>query len=279
MLGAVAGLTIFLGLPIAILRNTDQKTKGFLNAIAIGILLFLIVDVFSHAWEIVEESASEWFAGKISMGIAASNLTAMLGGIAVGLLGLSYYESKFLLTNTDTNSKLRFRMEKVEKESNSYGLKVEELGAYKLATMIAIAIGAHNFSEGLAIGQSYAAGSISLAIMLVIGFGTHNATEGFGISSPLIRLERRPSAKFITGLGLVGGLPTFVGTVLGSLVGVSDFTYVLFLSVAGGALVYVSLLMYTTGRRYVQNHVIMLGVFVGLLAGFITDLLVTLGGV
>lgn len=48
--------------------------------------------------------------------------------------------------------------------------------------MIAAGIGLHNFAEGLAIGNSAAAGDISLALILVIGFALHNATEGFGSS-------------------------------------------------------------------------------------------------
>ena len=54
-----------------------------------------------------------------------------------------------------------------------------------LAVFIATGIGLHNFSEGLAIGQSAAQGDIGLAYVLVIGFGLHNATEGFGIVAPL----------------------------------------------------------------------------------------------
>jgi len=155
---------------------------------------------------------------------------------------------------------------------------VEEVGAYRLSMMIAIGIGFHNFSEGLAIGQSYASGAIGLALILVIGFGSHNATEGFGIAGPLTGLAKRPSTRFLATVGLVGGGPTFLGTLTGSLIGVSDFAYVLFLSAAGGALVYVSLLMYNTGRRQTTNRVLMVGIFVGLSAGFLTDLIVTLGG-
>ena len=57
---------------------------------------------------------------------------------------------------------------------------------------IAMGIGLHNFSEGLAIGQSAASDEISLAIVLIIGFGLHNATEGFGIvaRSPATRSGR-----------------------------------------------------------------------------------------
>ena len=47
---------------------------------------------------------------------------------------------------------------------------------------------------------------------------------------------------------------------------------------AGGALVYVSMLMYNSGRKQTTNNIVMLGIFVGLCAGFVTDLIVTLGG-
>jgi ZIP family zinc transporter len=143
--------------------------------------------------------------------------------------------------------------------------------------MIAIGIGAHNFSEGLAIGQSYISGAIGLAILLIIGFGSHNATEGFGIAGPLTGLVRKPRIRFLIMVGLIGGGPTFVGTIVGSLWN-STIAYVLFLSMAGGALVYVSMLMYNSGRRQTTNNIMMLGIFVGLCAGFVTDLIVTLGG-
>ena len=57
--------------------------------------------------------------------------------------------------------------------------------AARLALLIAVGIGLHNFAEGLAIGQSAASGETSLALLLVIGFGLHNATEGFGIVAPM----------------------------------------------------------------------------------------------
>src|SRR5674536_226837 len=57
--------------------------------------------------------------------------------------------------------------------------------ARRLALLIAVGIGLHNFAEGLAIGQSAASGEIALATLLVVGFGLHNATEGFGIVAPL----------------------------------------------------------------------------------------------
>ncbi len=87
--------------------------------------------------------------------------------------------------------------------------------AIRLSFLIAIGIGVHNFGEGLAIGQAAAASEIGLAVTLIIGFGLHNATEGFGICGPLSGAGIVPSWKLLGILGLIGGGPTFLGTVLG----------------------------------------------------------------
>jgi ZIP family zinc transporter len=62
VLGSIAGFTIFLGLPLAVLQNVSSKKKGFLNAIAIGILVFLIIVVFGHAWDSVGNVAQDTFS-------------------------------------------------------------------------------------------------------------------------------------------------------------------------------------------------------------------------
>jgi ZIP family zinc transporter len=298
LLGSIAGFTIFLGLPLARLQNVSPKRKGFLNAIAIGILVFLIIDVFGHAWNSAGDVAKDTFAGKVPFVTGVTTLAALFGGLAIGLLGLVLYESKYMSSKKNTNSvqhRKGFSVQddpativgssrSTEIDGGSRQAKYErdevllhEETAYRLAMMIAIGIGAHNFSEGLAIGQSYVSGAIGLAIILIIGFGAHNATEGFGIAGPLTGLVKKPEVRFLVLAGLVGGGPTFLGTVLGSL-WTSTITSIFFLSVAGGALIYVSMLMYNSGRRQTTNNILMLGIFVGLCAGFITDLIVTLGG-
>lgn len=285
LLGAIAGFTIFLGLPLAVLQNTSLKKKGFLNAVAIGILVFLIVDVFSHAWEPTADSVKAAFAGKSPASYdALFNILAMFGGLAIGLLGLVFYESRYMKQQspssfTSTSKKEDGNMAihdagqldsttiKDIDVGNSGGLKqqlIHEMYAYKLSMMIAIGIGFHNFSEGLAIGQSFVSGAIGLALLLIIGFGSHNATEGFGIAGPLTGLSKKPKIRFILLLGLIGGGPTFLGTVIGSL-WISNVAYILFLSIAGGALVYVSMFMYNSGRKlYTNNIMIIVGIFFGL---------------
>lgn len=287
LLGAIAGLTIFLGLPIALFPNVSARKKGFLNALAMGILVFLIVDVLSNAWIPTRAAAVDAYAGRASATSAALDTIALFGGLGVGLLGLSLYEQHYIRRVAPSlkpqsspigNGPTRVQsgdsvllQEKMHQSSSIFS------SPYHLATLIAVGIGLHNFSEGLAIGQSYASGTVALAIVLIVGFGAHNTTEGFGIAGPLTGSPERPKLSFLVKLGLIGGGPTFLGTVIGSL-WVSQLTYVLFLSLAAGALVYVTLLMYNSARRQSGNDLIMIGMFIGLLAGFLTDLLVSLGG-
>lgn len=279
LLGALAGLTIFLGLPLAAIGGMSQRRKGFLNAVATGILIFLTVDVLSHAWRSAEDAAAGAFAGTAPIADAALSLAAMFGGLAIGLLGLTFYGKRYM-----RQSFVQFPLNGAISRNGTHALEKQELqlvqqvDCYRLSLMIAVGIGTHNFSEGLAIGESYAQGAIGLALILVLGFAAHNATEGFGIAAPLSGLKKRPSLRFLAFAGLVGGGPTFVGTALGSLWS-STIAYILFLSIAGGALVYVTMLMYNAGRRQTTNDILMIGFFFGIFAGFITDLLVTLAGV
>lgn len=283
-LGAIAGFTIFLGLPFAVLQNLDARKKAFLNAVSIGILIFLIVDVFSQAWGKAGDLAVNAFSGNGSITDSVTALVALIGGLGLGLIGLAIYESRYMGKPRSLKMQAAGIVESGSSTSTSTissqlqkGSAAGQIDVYRLSMMIATGIGAHNFSEGLAIGQSYVAGSTGLALLLIIGFGAHNATEGFGIAGPLAGLTKRPSARFLAVAGLVGGGPTFLGTIVGSL-WTSVFAYIFFLSIAGGALVYVSMLMYGSGRGRTSNQVLMLGMFFGLCAGFFTDLIVRVGG-
>src|SRR3954462_12500711 len=86
ILGAIAGFTIFLGLPVGRMRNLSPRVGAALNAVATGILIFLFWDVISAGVEPVEShlEAHSWGA---FIGYAA----LMAGGVAAGGIRLGFY--------------------------------------------------------------------------------------------------------------------------------------------------------------------------------------------
>ncbi len=256
ILGAIAGFTIYLGLPIA-LMNASGRLKGTLNAVAIGILIFLLVDIMHDAMQTSEAGLLPALEGKIPLFEGLLLPFTFLIGVSIGLLGLVWFENQYIKSKTAD-------------PGAGVAIKNEER-AKQLATMIAIGIGLHNFSEGLAIGQSYSGGAISLAITLVIGFGLHNMTEGFGIAAPLSGYK--PGWRYLALLGLIGGGPTFVGALVGSF-WVSDIVSVLFLSLAGGAVIYVIKELIYHGKISGENFTTMSALVFGFMMGFMTLILV-----
>ena len=146
-----------------------------------------------------------------------------------------------------------------------------------LSLMIATGIGLHNFSEGLAIGQSAAAGEISLALVLIIGFGLHNATEGFGVVGPFASTDEVPSWGFLLLAGLIGGGPTFFGTLLGQ-AWVSEALSTVFLALAAGSILYVVIELLSVCRRLGRKTTMAWGITLGLVLGFGTDLVLVAAG-
>jgi ZIP family zinc transporter len=243
ILGSIAGLTIFLGLPLARVRVVAPRYHAFLNALAIGILFFLFVDIVEHAIGPVEAAIrTDGSALPLLVGV-------LIGGFGIGLLTLVYYMRRASLGPGFT--------------------------AMHLAVVIATGIGLHNFSEGLAIGSSAAKGDLTLALTLVVGFGLHNVTEAFGIAAPLA--GKRPSWALLGLVGLIGGGPNFLGAMIGYTFA-SPAVSVLFLSLAAGALVFVIGELFAAGRKLASPLWNGWGIGIGFLAGLLTDLvLIALG--
>ncbi len=63
LLGFIAGATIMLGLPVGRLQRSAVALRTVLNAVAIGILLFLEWDVVTHAWEPIDSALGRRRAG------------------------------------------------------------------------------------------------------------------------------------------------------------------------------------------------------------------------
>lgn len=301
-LGAVAGLTIFLGLPVGRIRSNAVGLKAALNAVATGILIFLVWDVLSQAWGPVDTALSSH-----QVGPALGQGLLMAACIGVGLLSLTYVDRYMKRRALALASPIRppagsgptpsgsaasgphgapaghgMQPAPAAVTATATGVAIvaateaeSRAGARRLALTIAIGIGLHNFAEGLAIGTAAAQGELAFAMLLIIGFGLHNATEGFGIVAPLG--GTRPSWGYLALLGLIGGGPTFLGTIIGQAFS-SDVVSIAFLGLAAGSILYVIIELLAVARRTGMKTLVAWCIFAGIVAGFATDAIVTAAG-
>jgi ZIP family zinc transporter len=293
LLGFIAGVTILIGIPVGRMRTPAPTLRIMLNSIAVGVLIFLVWDVLSAAWGPIDTALTKVHDGHGGLGAAFGYGSLFVIGLAVGLLGLVAWE-RYLGREARAARRVEARAEQVTAVESGGGSVVTATrtttvvadpagAARRLALLIAVGIGLHNFAEGLAIGQSAARSEVALATMLVIGFALHNATEGFGIVAPLAGdldetgTPRRPSWGYLLGLAAIGGAPTFFGTLVGHGF-TSEAVSVIFLTLAAGSIIYVVLQLVGVAARARRADLLAYGLLIGLIAGFLTDAIVTAAG-
>lgn len=255
MLGLIAGGTIFLGLPIARISNVGEKTRGFLNAMSTGVLIFMLVEIMGKVVEWMEELFEAAAGGFPTLAPAIEYSAILIAGLSLGLLSMIYFEKIYI---------------KGGKDETPPGKR-----AIQVATMIAIGIGIHNLTEGFAIAQAYSWGDQGLAFFLAAGFGLHNATEGFGIAAPLS--GQKPSWKYLFFMGLVGGVPTLLGTIIGGW-WQSDAFRIFTFGLAAGSILYIVGELLHIGRHLKGEIIAEVGLLVGFTLAYATEMGIVLAG-
>jgi zinc transporter, ZIP family len=278
LLGALAGFTIYLGLPFGRLQLLSDRARVGLAMFAVGVLAFLLVDVFEHGFEIVEHAVEGVAEGEGSIA-GAIGLVLLLGvGLLAGTAGLAFVEGRMRPSGATRPPIAGGSVDAVPVEDAvrlAADTAAARARALQTGLVIAAAIGLHNFAEGLAIGVSAGTGELALATVLIIGFALHNATEGFGIIGPLGAI--RPSWRWLGLAGLIGGAPVFLGSIVGYNV-TSEPLQLAFYALAGGAILYVIGEVWNGMRRYGLREFGLVLLALGFMAGIVTDLVVVYGG-
>ncbi|MCX6394132.1 MAG: hypothetical protein NTY57_04685 [Solirubrobacterales bacterium] len=278
-LGAIAGLTIFIGLPLGRVEGISNRVRLSLAMFSVGVLAFLFIDVMAESFGLVEGSLEAVRDDNGDVGKAVLYTFLLGGGFLIGSAGLGWLDSRMRSNAKPPSAPMAGGEAAAVLSPTETAVYVDEAELARKKTlrtglMIATAIGIHNLGEGLAIGVSARSGAISLATVLVVGFALHNATEGFGIVGPLGNV--RPTWRWLGLAGLIAGTPTLVGAIIGwhvQLEGLEVACYAL----AGGAILYVIGEIWHAMRRLGHRELGLLMLAVGFMAGVLTDLVVVYG--
>jgi zinc transporter, ZIP family len=272
LLGAIAGFTIYLGLPFGRIEHVDDRVRVGLAMFAVGILAFIFMDVTSNGQALIATALERFKHHHSSFGHVVFLFAMLAVGFTTGAAGISAAERAVRRRGSARPVLGGGAVDGIALVTDAHETHRRAL---QTGMTIAGAIGLHNFAEGLAIGVSARAGAIGLATVLIIGFGAHNATEGFGIVGPLG--SARPSWRWLALAGLVGGGPTFLGTVVGYQVNSAPLELA-FYALAGGAILYVVGEVWIGMRRYGHRTLGLYMLAAGFLTGVATDLIVSYGG-
>jgi zinc transporter, ZIP family len=234
-LSAIMGLSIFASFPIVMRKNNNERSLALLLAVAIGILIFLMGDVFSDA------AASLYNGSLLGYGSSPGNDAAFAAGFFILYLA---------------------------------GSKKKGLSPTELALIIAIGMGFQNLTEGLVFGSlGVTLGLSRAALVVLVGFIFQNLTEGFPIASPFLG-KTQGKTLLIVPFFLIGGVPTIIGGAVGFYYN-SVMLDLVFDGVAIGAILYAILPMLKTVFRdsaSEMHRLSYLGVFIGFLLGFLVNL-------
>lgn len=238
----IMGMSVFLSLPIVLRRSAQARTATILGAVAIGILIFLLADIFSNVATVI-------YAGSTAYLSNPGLDTVFVIGVVAAFLFLYFFEGR----STGPVSTPR-----------------------QLALIIAIGMAFQNLTEGLVFGVAWSSGAVGLEAVIFLGFVIQNITEGIPIGAPFFATNERPAA-YLAALFFVAGITTVIGGLIGFFYS-STTVEILFDALAIGAILYVLVPMLRNALRPLatreESRARDLLVYLGLLGGFVLGFLV-----
>jgi len=250
------GLTLFAGLATGVgsaiaffSRRTNTRFLSISLGFSAGVMIYVsLVEIFFKAKDSLVEDL-----GSVRAGTWVTVLSFFLGMLTIALIDK-------LVPSFENPHEAR---------------KVEEMGSkaearrfrklYRMGLLTALAIGIHNFPEGLATFAS-ALKDVSIGIPIAVAIAIHNIPEGIAVSVPIFYATGNRKKAFI--YSFLSGLSEPVGALLGYFILMfffSDIVFgILFASVAG-IMVFISLdELLPTAREFGNHHLSIYGLIAGM---------------
>lgn len=158
-----------------------------------------------------------------------------------------------------------------EKNPHDFKLSSEVIGVRKDAVLMraglftALAIGIHNFPEGLATFGA-ALINIKLGVMIALAIAIHNIPEGISVSVPIFYATGDKKKAFF--YSFLSGISEPIGAVIGFLIllpFLSEMVITSLMAFVAGIMVYISLdELLPMAHRYGHGHTVIIGIIIGM---------------
>ena len=157
-------------------------------------------------------------------------------------------------------------LEQEAKECDEDETNKDKSKLMKMGLVMALAIGFHNFPEGLATFGS-ALGDANLGILTAIAIALHNIPEGISVSIPIYYATYNKKKAFL--YSFLSGLAEPIGAAVGYLIlrpYLNDQVIGGLLVFISGVMIYISLdEILPTAHHYGQGHIVIIGIVLGML--------------
>jgi len=248
------GLTLFAGLSTGIGSLIGFMSKEFnprFLTIALGfsagVMIYVsMIEIFVKA----RDSLSVSFGDKMGYVLTVVSFFAGIALIAMIDKLIPSYENPHEM-NVE---------QKIKDSTDEQKRKLMRMGMFS-----ALAIGIHNFPEGLATFMSGLTNP-TLGISIAVAIAIHNIPEGLAVSAPIFYATKSRKKAFV--YSFLSGLAEPIGALIGYFVLRSIFNEttfgVIFASVAG-IMVYISLdELLPTAEEYGEHHLAIGGLIIGM---------------
>lgn len=246
LLTLIAGLATGIGSAIAFLtRRTNKRLLSFSLGLSGGVMIYVsFVELFQQANQTL---GGEWGEG------AGAWITA--GGFFAGILLIGIIDR---LVPSVENPHEAHSIEEIEQKPHSPKLM-------RVGVMTALAIGIHNFPEGIATFTA-SVDNLALGIAITVAIAIHNIPEGIAVSIPIYYATGSRRKAFF--YSLLSGLAEPVGALLAWLILMPFMSATLMgciLAGVAGIMVYISIdELLPAAREYGEAHISIYGVVVGM---------------
>lgn len=151
------------------------------------------------------------------------------------------------------------------KDPSEMSINKVDASLMRAGLLTALAIGIHNFPEGLATFGT-ALSDVKLGIVIALAIAIHNIPEGISVSVPLFYATGDRKKAFI--YSLLSGIAEPVGAVVGFLIllpFLSEDLLVSLMAFVAGIMVYISLdELLPVAHRYGHSHTVIMGIVLGM---------------